>query len=370
RLAQQEMERLRDFSIVVAPAAAASDVRSYTQIGADGEQRSNAGNANSNASFALQWRALDADEAPLAGVQVDAPPQHKRVRVQVSWTDRAGDSNQVTLDSVIARVDPALAGSLGQAPDATPTRRPAERNAAIPLSAKDLGNKTSVFVPGPTATVAWVFNNLSGVIVGRCTVPMGTSSGALTSADVEACSGNTIGYLLSGFVRFSYTSPPDPDQPSGPALPGIDLGLVQAPAPPATPAQPSPARPALPDSQCFDDAPSSARTSLSFVSYNCIVYPNASSEGTASWSGRLELSGLALGDGGWTVCRYSADYDGDEHIANAEHPLNYYDVTRPLARQNFLVIAATSSCPAGHAVDVSAGLFSNTATVRHQPGGI
>jgi hypothetical protein len=146
-------------------------------------------------------------------------------------------------------------------------------------------------------------------------------------------------------------------------LPDFDLGLVQAPATTA-----SSRAPALPSFQCFDDAPVTAATLQTFVKYYCIVFPDTSA--TPQWSGRLEISGLNLGERGQKVCRYSADYDGDRVISNAEHPRNYYGVTGPLTRQNFLVINASASCPAGHGVDPDAGLFNNTATVLHQPDGV
>lgn len=356
RLAQADMERLRSFS-VLGPENPPAGVQSYAQI--QSITLTDAGLADSNASFTLTRTVTEWPE----------PALQKAVRVEVSWDDRAGGPQSVIVDSFIARVDPSLSGSLGVAPESAPLRRPAGRNAGIPLGAKDLGNKTSVFVPGPTATVAWVFNNLTGAITGRCTVAMGTLSSALTASDVLDCSNNTFGYLLSGFVRFSFAASPSAEQPASPALAKFKLLIAEADALlPTSASAPAPPPVPAPAHQCFDNAPADASFLQPFVSYYCIVFPNTDS--TPKWSGKLLIADIPLGSGERKICRYSADYDGDKKISNAEHPLNYRAVTGALTRQNFLVINASANCPAGQAADPSAGRFSNSATVQHQPQGI
>jgi hypothetical protein len=281
----------------------------------------------------------------------------KALTVQVSWLDRANEIQQVELNTFIAKADPALAGSLSVPAVSSPTRRPGERDASIPVQAKDLGNKTSVFVPGPTATVAWVFNNLTGVITGRCTVAAGTASSSLTLQDVESCSNTTVGYLLSGTIRFSNNLRPDPANPEGFALP-LDVVITNSRLAGAI------AAPTV--QQCFDDAPTSPSSTMPFVSYNCFIEPN---NGTPRiWSGRAELSGIELtGANARKVCRYSADYDGNGSISNAEHPENYNAVSSSLARQNFLVINdSVSRCPTGAAVDPANGVFVNSNTELQQ----
>jgi len=347
RLAQQEMERLRDFSVLALPADPAEGTRAYDDITTPDQQLNDVGDANSNATFGMVREVTDWAE----------PPQ-KAIRVQVNWKDRTGADQFVSIDSFVSRVDPGLSGSLGVAPASTPTRRPGERDSAIPVNAKDLGDKTSVFKPLDNGTVAWVFNNLNGVITGKCMVPLGTPTSALTVADVESCKNNTIGYLLSGFVRFSPDTPPNSDRPSGTALP-LDMAIdITGTGYPVWPAY-----------ECYDDAPATAVNTMTYVSYYCVVYPNNATP--RKWSGKLSVTGINLsGESAAKICRYSADYDKNGVISNAEHPMNYSNVTGSLTRQNFLVISATQSCPAGHAADAPAGFFSNTATVLHQPDGI
>lgn len=351
RIAQQQLEILRDYSVLstVDAAAGSAGTRAFQNIAPD--VNLNAGDANSNATYALTQTVTDWTETT-TGAQT-----MKAVSINVSWGDRANQAQFVELHSFITRADPGLGGELSVPPVSTPLRRPAERSPVIPTGAKDIGNKMSVFKPQADGTVAWVFNNLTGVIVGKCTVPWNVATAALTTADVTSCNSNTVGYLLRGYVRFSDGSAPDADHPSSPALP-LDLVMnVTGSNYPVTPRY-----------ECFDDAPSVASALITVVNYNCVVYPN--SDTTRNWSGSLTLNGLALGGSDWQVCRYSADYDGNGSISNAEHPLTYNSVTSSLTGQNFLVIRANATCPTGHTLDPAHGIFSNTATVRHQPSGI
>jgi Tfp pilus assembly protein PilV len=337
RLAQQDLETLRSFSVL----SAASGAQSYDDIVSSGPNL--LPGSNSNASYALTRH-----------ITASLEPSHKLAQVSISWQDRAGEAQSVTLSSVLARIDPTLAASLAMAPAESASsamRLPGNRAAGIPVSAKDLGNRTSVFKPSPTGTLAWLFDNLSGQIIGRCTVPVASSSASLTSADVAACANNALGWLLSGFVRFSASNPPDALYPSDPALP-LDLLLT------------NPAGPVV-DHECVDDAPSSGNDSATTVRYHCAIYPALS---VPTWSGRLLIEGIALGGSDWRICRYSADVDGDGRISNAEHPQDYRDVSGPLIQQNFLVVRAAQDCPAP--ADSATPRFVNSRTVLHQIHGL
>lgn len=357
RLAQQDLELLRAYSVVAVPETPANGVRAYDDIVVRANQVIDS--SSSNTQYKLERR-----------VRLDTWPQQADVQVTVTWIDRADQLQTVELSSLIARVEPILSGSLAVPPDGSPTRRPGGRDVSIPLGAKDLGdNKTSVFKPQAQGTVAWVFNNLSGMIVGVCTtIAMDRPTSALTLDDVASCNNNAAAYLLSGYVRFSFIDHPNSEQPASNALP-LALEIVQSPAPPpASASAPTPPIPPLPSHKCFAEAPVSSLDVLPYVNYNCIVYPD--NETPRKWSGRLNITGIPLGGSDRKICRYSADYNGNGVIANAEHPLNYYYVTGALTRQNFLVINASASCPAGHAVDPARGFFSNTVTVLHQPDGV
>ncbi|MDM4765105.1 hypothetical protein [Pelomonas sp. SE-A7] len=333
KLAQSHMESVRAIGALLAASAPPSTV-AFSSLST--ASSASIGAASSNTSYALMRSVTRVDTPPMAIVDV-----------ALNWTDRASESQQVRLSTFVAGVDPALSGSLQlPPPGGVSSRRPQSRSVDIPSTAKDLGEGHSVFKPDPFGTVAWVFSNLSGEITGVCTgIAMATQTRDLTVADVSAC-GSAKAYLLSGYVRYSMDSPPNPDLPNSSFMSfGLTL-TVDAPAD----------YPLTPSYQCF------ARQADAVTGgYYCAVYPKA----TGLWSGRLDLSGFSLG--AYKVCRYSADYDGNGSISNAEHPASYADVKGALTQQNFLLIRATNSCPAGHGVDTSVGHFTNTRTEQHQP---
>ncbi|QPF73845.1 hypothetical protein G8A07_13570 [Roseateles sp. DAIF2] len=338
RLAQQDLETLRGLQF--ADVVADDPAQAFAQLLA--LEPTAAGDGKSNTSYRIARR-------------VDASPDGggSAVKVTVSWQDRTGQTSELRFDSFIARSDPRLAGALAVPPDGAPVRRPLGRHPAIPAEAGDLGDGRSLLRPS-SGGIAWVFDNRSGAIVRVCSALLGA---APTAADVAAqCNTEVNAMLLSGFVRFSTGDRPDPEAPLDPALP-LNLGLM-----------PAGTASAAPPHQCFDNAPAAADpTRTEGVRFYCIVHPLLRS--TPSWDARLVLLDLPLGVGGYRVCRYSANYDGDKEqkIGNAEHPLDYLKVDGPLTRQNFLVIRAEQACPIGHRVDPGLGHFFDSATVEHQP---
>lgn len=339
KLAQVNMEGSRAFA-ALETASAPVGVTAFDALAA--ASVNSAGRTDSNATFALTRRVLAIDNPPMSAVDLS-----------LEWLDRAGESQVVRLATFIAKVDPGLSGSLMiPPPDGISSRRPQGRNPAIPVIATDTGTGKSVFKPDPSGTVAWVFNNITGEITNICTGLLAATP--VADIDISAC-GLAKGYLLSGYVRYSLASPPDPDLPSSGALSfGLDLTVDVAAEYLLTPTY-----------QCFSRLPTAT-----VGSYYCVVYPRSSTGDATSrplntWGGRLELSGISLSS--YKVCRYSADYDGNGSISNGEHPASYTKVGGALTRQNFLVIRAIDSCPAGHAASPSTGVFTNTATVLHQP---
>ncbi len=71
-----------------------------------------------------------------------------RSRVQVSWLDRTGQPQSVTLNSIIAAADPALSGILTMEPGGVPVRAAAGPATRASLrAAVDLGDGKSAFKP-------------------------------------------------------------------------------------------------------------------------------------------------------------------------------------------------------------------------------
>jgi Tfp pilus assembly protein PilV len=371
RLAQEDLESLRAFAVLAASAGA----RSYEGIASRSRTVDSGTGYPTNTSY-LVARQIDAT----------ASPQAKNASVTVSWTDRGGSAQHIGLSSIIAANDPAYSGALALARGAASMQGPHGRAVAVPLGAKDLGNGSSAFKPVSSGSVAFVFDNRSGLVTGRCTgVAAGLATRDLTAADLSGCDSN-VGLLLSGVVRFSSASPPDPaDSHDLPLATAVVLALSGGsyPNPPdcAVEAMKTVSY-SVGGSLRLDAVPigaSAASLGLAgwadsgdrYLAYHCAVYPLASGQ----WSGHstLQPSGWSIGTGAADrrVCRYTADLDGSGAIdANIEHPADYAGVDRTLANQNFLVIQGTETCPTRGAVRVAgsgADVYADLSTAPHQP---
>ena len=310
----------------------------------------------------------------------------KSLRVSVSWPDRAGTVQSIRLDSHVARVEPSLtAAVVNRGAYRQPQIKPKSRHVGIPPTAKDLGNGSSALkLPGsdttPSTTV-WVFDNVSGFITGVCTVAAGTTTSALSAADVAACNGNTRAHLLSGYVRFFTENRPataaDAENPLSTAR-NLNISLTLADA-------------RLPS--CFDDAPTTAAAAATqtAVSYFCLIPANdartwagyssidpAPFTGVANSAWAIPINGLPAGT---TVthklCRYTPATTDAQLVPNWQHPsqyrIEYTDATRqrialpmpPLTNQNFLVILAAYPCPADGTANPLVGDYVNSNTLVH-----
>ncbi len=381
RIARAEIAKAKTFAELTRTGTTPATSKVYDEIGDNTESVTP---VDSNTTYAVQRTVTALPNA-----------DGRLVRVNVAWTDRAGDAQFINLDSVIARVDPLFSAVVGFAPPNGPVTLPSARHPAIPAGAKQLDGKNSAFIPSSTRADVWVFNNLTGVITGVCTTQfaVGTAVSAVTAAAVVSCKDNLAGtgagyaYLLSGIIRFSNTDPANPGQPEAFAIPLTAPTLVSGSylLPRLDPQTQEPVITAgnmvldsvtatAPTAECFQDSPSTSPSTQPFVTYNCIVYPETA---TRSWSGKLELNGLSIGTTAseYKVCRYSADYNGSggiytadwKALENEEHPAVYGKVTGSLARQNFLVVRGNVSCPTAPAVDPSAGVFADYSTVQLQP---
>ena len=304
--------------------------------------------------------------------------RRKALRVDVSWTDRTGAQQGIQLNSMIAAVAPEVAAALAVPSPGAPNKLPRGRHPSVPIQARDFGDGTSGFKPPQAGggTVAWRFNNLSGLVTKVCTVPAAVDNAGLTLADLSGCS-DIVGQVLTGYIRF-LTGPVTEPQPTEPEVEGqiinplqsrnvrnLDVALSLT----------SLGHPSAP--VCFDDAPTASLPTRTLVSYYCLIYANAS----RTWSGISTLVPLdwsppggaaweiGVGDAArYTVCRFTP-IDNDV-VANPLHPRNYASVTvnQVMAQQNFLVISANWTCPVeDFPVSAALGDFVNSHTRRHQP---
>jgi hypothetical protein len=252
---------------------------------------------------------------------VSPGPGWKAFRVEVSWLDRTGQAQSITLSSIIGRSDPALSGALAVLAASGPAGLPFGRNPAVPAAAVPVqGDKTKSAYrpPGAREDLVWVFDNLSGVITSLCSFPPDGNPAELVNTD--SCF-EQPSYLISGFVRFSFGPFPDADTPSGEQIPiamyAVAIGVEFV------------------NGECFvapvQDPP------LTYTSYVCRVPQSAA----ANWTGSV-LLGPPLDLGVYDICRYSNGEPG-----NINHPRVYVDLDRSLSDQNFLVVDQGVVCPAG-----------------------
>jgi Tfp pilus assembly protein PilV len=243
----------------------------------------------------------------------------KSIQVDVSWVDRAGERQSVTLSSVIAGVEPGMSGVLSVVPGGVPVRQPLGRNPVVPPAAVDVGGGRSAYrPPGAPDTTVLVFDNLSGVITSVCAFPADGDPAELVNA--ENCF-EQPSWLIGGFVRFSFGPNPNATTPTDEQIP---LGMYAI----AT-------GDAFANGECFVAPVQDPK--LTYTSYLCRVPQSA---GT-TWTGRVLLGpplDLALYD----VCRYSNGNPG-----NFNHPVVYTGLDRSLGNQNMLVVDQDVACPAG-----------------------
>lgn len=315
RLAQAELERLRSFA-------------STDQLRALPASLTRLADAGSNTGFSLV-RSLQPGPGLLQG------------DVDVRWSDRQGRAVTAQLHGIVAEADPALSGYLVTRRAGGTAHLPRNRSLAVPPQAVDLGDGRSAFAPPGAAGITWIFDNRSGEVVGLCS----QTAGAAAPGDGGECQ-SAHGLVVSGYVRFSTGPTVGPDDAAHPTSPALDLSLQL--------------RTADGNAQCFNGPGPEAGS----VAYHCLV---ALAPGRIAWGGRLDVqpAGWSLGTqaGQYRVCRYSADQDRRGDISNAEHPLDYRNVSTPLAHQNFLVVRGPNRCPA----DAARGAFVDRNTVEQAP---
>jgi Tfp pilus assembly protein PilV len=190
RLAQLKMEELRAFEQVAADGA--GNRFDYTDDVVSGNDTVDANNGAyaTNTSYARTWT--------VTGTGTD--PQ-KWIRVEVTWTDRTNNGQNVVLRSVIARSDAAGIGTLAVGPGPTKPRSPKNRSVDIPYPAVSLAGGMSGFTPPGGGSPFYVFNNVTGEVLGSCTTAL--NEGATVTFGAGGCTAfATRAYLVTGYIRF------------------------------------------------------------------------------------------------------------------------------------------------------------------------
>jgi prepilin-type N-terminal cleavage/methylation domain-containing protein len=300
RLAQQQIE----------------NVRSYTTIADAAGQISWNGLANgsdtttSNATFTRTWT--------WAGASTD---QMRRLSVNVSWTDRTGEAQNVTLNTVVSRTNPLDVGLLGfPLPQNTTLKRPKNRNLNIPVPALDLGGGKSVYQLANNFAV--VFNNDTGYVVMQCGFVV------TTAAQLSSCTTYSA-FILAGYVSLAGSA----SFPAG-------LGLNTAGFSGTTSVT-------CTVGNAVDQ--NDGGTISGYKYYLCVVALPVST----TWGGMVRLTGMSSGTN-LLVCRFQ--FGATAGIsANARNVQPYSAVNESLDNQNY-VITSNGSCPT----------ISGLATTPHQ----
>jgi len=313
RIAQDAIEEWRGFTVMNTSVGrtAYADIVSQASVQVAGV----------NATYVLKRQV----NSP-ATVANTVAPQRRTVVVDVEWQDRSGLTQNVRLPSMIVGLDPAVTASTVLAANPDSTVQPLARQRSIPSTAVVLSGGRSGYVPpGQTdpTRVAWVFNNLTGVIT-LCTTT-GTTSQDLQVAGTAPVCGTDKALLLSGAIRYT---PDDPSisanvaNPSGNGFPTVGLVLKQT-LPDAT----------TQDRNCFQTLVVDTQ-----IGYYCAV-PLVGAATT--WTGRL-VFGLPL-----SVALSTADFtSGPFKVCRYQAAATYTNVSAATVSQNFLIIkAGTGSAP-------------------------
>ena len=138
RLGQEDLETLRAFSVL----AASAGRRAYADLTSTSRQVDSASGYATNTRYTVA-RQID----PASTLRA------KNATVTVSWNDRAGDAQQVVLNSVIAGTDPAYSGALALPRDAGQARGPLVVRCTFPSAPRT--SATARAPSNPQARATW-----------------------------------------------------------------------------------------------------------------------------------------------------------------------------------------------------------------------
>jgi Tfp pilus assembly protein PilV len=338
RIAQEQLEQLRNYSVLRASDAASGQL-AFEEIVATPAASVAASNANT--TFVLETLVPNAPAS-------DAMALVRQVRVTVAWADRSASApnQRVELSSVIAGLPAELSALHALRTDRSLFSQPYGRNSAIPRNAtNNPDGVTSTFVPPGLSGETWVFNNTTGLLR-RC---------------APSCSASFDRGLLSGYVAFATGDEPTQAEAEIPSDPVVSLVMRVVVTLPASSIQ-----------TCATESVGTDR-----LAYYCAI-PTQNATGGRRWSGRVEFSSLALSatfadktPSNYKICRYTPDRVNRESPTgvdlgppsvdaptgqtnsqyNSRHPYAYFQAVGPQVNKNFLVISAGDgtdgfSCPA------------------------
>lgn len=260
------------------------------------------------------------------------------VNVAVSWVDRSGNAQTVSIASVISKTLVADSGYLAfPLPQNTNLKRPFNRALNIPIPAINIGDgKSALNFPGLGGYNYVVFDNVSGGVVKLCNISGTPTADNINSVlNGEACS-VVKGYLVSGYIRRG-PNVSNTDWTSIQGSIGVDIsGITRNAAGTRSPS--CLARNAINQND--------GTTISGYKSFLCIVpleepSPALTQFGPYNWSGKLLVSGPAIWNSPGSkffVCRYK--YLESSVVVDAQG--NYQNVNATLSNQNFVINTTTN----------------------------
>ena len=311
-------------------------------------------------------------------VNTDTANRRKTFKVEVTWPDRTGITQRVVLDGMVWGVVPELSTLLAIPTRPSATNQINQREVSIPSGVVDVGGGLSRFTPPGSTALAWMFNNLTGV---------------LNVCDANGVGNCRLARFVSGEVRFHRPANPGlitADNAENPQGPSLNLA-----AGPSAMTIDYPINLTGVTSECYADPYTSAQLAqatlprVTGIKYYCAVFSGA----TLGWGGTLNpglvdsangnalVAPSSLAHPNVKVCRYTTA--STDFTSNEDHPKTYCAVTPTtlavhlscdrtrvngnLINQNFLVIPGDRSCPTDTAINLAAGDLLNTNTLQHQP---
>jgi Tfp pilus assembly protein PilV len=300
RLAQEKMEYLRSYSQLTT----ATGVVSWAGLASGTDSNT------TNATYSRTWS--------LGGSSSDT---HRVVSVAVSWTDRSGESQSITLNSVISKTDPSDTGFLAfPLPENTTLKRVKDRSLDIPLPAIALtGDNAGKSAYNVGSNLAVIFDNYNGNVVKTCPFQVTTSTSSLSS-----CSTKTA-VILAGYVKYRTCSNSNCNSYTDIATTGVDTTSITGNSESIT---------------CsYGDATntSTGATIAGYKYYLCVI-PLV--DINSSWSGTLRVKGIAT-TSNYINCRYQ--YTSSSLSSNEKNVQPYSSVNSSLDNQNYYIATSTTT---------------------------
>lgn len=343
RIAQAEIERWRAFTALAGGAGT-----NYADL-ADATTTM----AGTNATF-----TRTTDITALGG-----PRPGTALSVTVSWQDRTDQTQRIQLATLIAGIAPELAGTLAIPGDGDVVRRPGGRHRAIPPAAKELGGGHSGWIPPGMPGVAWVFDNITGLIR-LCTTTAAATTGLVHDAlnpgrNNVACS-TDFGLLVSGYLRYAL----DTSQPSAAQAASAPSEPIDAPASNRVEVRVAHSTVGFisPLPCAVEHVNRSPGVTEAYSAYHCAVPVHTTPGVPPAWSGSI-----ALGPSVLQAATLATTHQDVLKACRYHSAASYSQQTEPLTHQNFLLIRAGDGTVPPPGAQTGTAFSCPGATLAHQP---